>query len=112
MEIYQKDTVELSKELKNLDIAYLDPPYNQHTYGSNYFMLNLVIKNKFDVEVSKVSGMTQDWNRSAFNKSYSALKSMKEIIENLSSKLTIISYNSEGFITFDEMSEMLKNMEQ
>lgn len=108
LKIYQKDTVELSKELKNLDIAYLDPPYNQHPYGSNYFMLNLIIKNKLDVEISKVSGITQDWNRSVFNKPYSSLKSMEEIITNLSSKFIIISYNSEGFITFDEMSEMLR----
>ena len=105
---YQKDAVELSKELKNLDIAYLDPPYNQHPYGSNYFMLNLIIKNKLDVEISKVSGITQDWNHSVFNKPSSALKSMEEIIASLSSKFVIISYNSEGFITFDEMSEMLK----
>ncbi|NLK46970.1 MAG: DNA adenine methylase [Treponema sp.] len=109
LEIYQKDTVELSKELKDLDIAYLDPPYNQHPYGSNYFMLNLILKNKLDVEISKISGITQDWNRSSFNKPYSALKSMEEIIANLSSKFVIISYNSEGFITFNEMSEMLKN---
>lgn len=109
LEIYQKDAMELSKELKNLDIAYLDPPpYNQHPYGSNYFMLNLIIKNKLDVEISKVSGITQDWNRSVFNKQNSALKSMEEIIASLSSKFIIISYNSEGFITFDEMSEMLK----
>ena len=108
LEIYQKDAVELSKELKNLDIAYLDPPYNQHPYGSNYFMLNLIIKNKLDVEISKVSGITQDWNHSVFNKPSSALKSMEEIITSLSSKFIIISYNSEGFITFDEMSEMLK----
>ena len=33
---------------------------------------------------------------------------MEEIIASLSSKFVIISYNSEGFITFDEMSEMLK----
>ena len=108
LEIYQKDAVELSKELKNLDIVYLDPPYNQHPYGSNYFMLNLIIKNKIDVEISKVSGITQDWNRSVLNKTSSALKSMEEIIASLSSKFVIISYNSEGFITFDEMSEMLK----
>lgn len=106
--IYQKDTVELSKELKNIDITYLDPPYNQHPYGSNYFMLNLILKNKLDVEVSKISGITQDWNRSAFNKPYSALKSMEEIISNLQTKYAIISYNSEGFITFEEMTEMLK----
>ena len=108
LEIYQKDTVLLSKELKNLDIAYLDPPYNQHPYGSNYFMLNLILKNKLDVEISKISGITQGWNRSVFNKPYSALKSMEEIVSNLDSKFIVISYNSEGFISFDEMSEMLK----
>ncbi len=108
LEIYQKDTVLLSKELKNLDIAYLDPPYNQHPYGSNYFMLNLILKNKLDVEISKISGITQGWNRSVFNKPYSALKSMEEIVSSLDSKFIVISYNSEGFISFDEMSEMLK----
>lgn len=108
LEIYQKDTVLLSKELKNLDIAYLDPPYNQHPYGSNYFMLNLILKNKLDVEISKISGITQGWNRSVFNKPYSALKSMEEIVSGLDSKFIVISYNSEGFISFDEMSEMLK----
>ena len=90
------------------DLAYFDPPYNQHPYGSNYFMLNLILKNKLDVEVSKVSGITQGWNRSAFNKSYRALSSMEEIISNLQSRFTIISYNSEGFISFDQMSQMLK----
>lgn len=108
LEIYQKDTVLLSKELKDLDIAYLDPPYNQHPYGSNYFMLNLILKNKLDVEISKISGITQGWNRSVFNKPYSALKSMEEIVSSLDSKFIVISYNSEGFISFDEMSEMLK----
>ena len=108
LEIYQKDTVLLSKELKNLDIAYLDPPYNQHPYGSNYFMLNLILKNKLDVEISKISGITQGWNRSVFNKPYSALKSMEEIVSSLDSKFIVISYNSEGFISFEEMAEMLK----
>lgn len=108
LEIFQKDTVALSNELKNLDVVYLDPPYNQHPYGSNYFMLNLILKNRLDVELSKVSGITQDWNRSQFNKPYSALKSMEEIIANLDTKFIVLSYNSEGFISFEEMSEMLK----
>jgi len=108
LEIFQTDTVKLSSELNNLDITYLDPPYNQHPYGSNYFMLNLILKNKLDVEISKVSGITQDWNRSVFNKPYSALIAMEEIIKNLKSKFVIISYNSEGFISFEQMVEMLK----
>lgn len=108
VKIYQEDTVALSKKLKNIDIVYLDPPYNQHPYGSNYFMLNLIIKNKLDVEVSKISGITQDWNRSVFNKPYSAFSSMEEIIKNIQSKFVVISYNSEGFIAFNQMKEMLE----
>ena len=108
LEIFQKDAVALSKELKNLDITYLDPPYNQHPYGSNYFMLNLILKNKLDANISKVSGIVQNWNRSVFNKPYAALSSMEEIISGISSKYVIISYNSEGFISFDQMSGMLK----
>ena len=108
LEIHQKDAVALAKELDGLDVAYLDPPYNQHPYGSNYFMLNLILKNQLDVEVSKVSGITQDWNRSAFNRPYSALGSLEEIVAALRARFVIVSYNSEGFITFEQMSRMLK----
>ncbi len=110
--IYQKDAVELAGQLKGLDITYLDPPYNQHPYGSNYFMLNLILKNKIDVPVSKVSGITQDWNRSDFNKTSLALKSLEEIVDSLDSKYIIISYNSEGFITFEQMTQMLQKYGQ
>ena len=106
--IYQKDAVELATQLKGIDITYLDPPYNQHPYGSNYFMLNLILKNKLDVEISQVSGITQDWKRSVFNKQKLALDAMEQIIVALDTKYAIISYNSEGFITFDQMSRMLK----
>jgi len=108
VEIYKEDALHLSGKLENIDIAYLDPPYNQHPYGSNYFMLNLIIKNKLDVPISKVSGITQDWNRSSFNKPYLALVSMEKVISSLSAKYIIISYNSEGFISLEEMCHMLK----
>lgn len=107
--LFQKDAVELAAELKGLDVAYLDPPYNQHPYGSNYFMLNLILDNKIpeDIKVSKVSGIPSNWNRSAFNKKQAALESMEKIISSLDSKYTVISYNSEGFISFDDMEAML-----
>ena len=42
--IYQQDANKLVEELEGIDIAYLDPPYNQHQYGSNYHMLNTIAK--------------------------------------------------------------------
>ena len=107
LEIYQKDTVELSKELKNLDITYLDPPYNQHPYGSNYFMLNIILKNRIDGKMSKVSGIPDDWNHSIYNKKQTALDGMRDLITKLDTKYVLISYNNEGFISFDEMKDML-----
>lgn len=107
LELFQTDAVALSHTLHNVDVAYLDPPYNQHPYGSNYFMLNLIIKNKLDVPTSEVSGITQDWNRSTFNVAKTALHSLEEIVSNIRAAFIIISYNSEGFISLESMTSML-----
>lgn len=106
--IFQKDAVALSKELSDIDIAYLDPPYNQHPYGSNYFMLNLIVKNEITAPMSNVSGIVSGWNRSVFNRRQTAVLALEEIIKSLDSNFIIISYNSEGFIAFDTMLQILQ----
>lgn len=108
IEIYQEDTNELVKKLNKIDIAYIDPPYNQHPYGSNYFMLNIIAENKLNIEnISQVSGIPKDWNRSDYNKKEKALVAFEDMISNLHTKYAIISYNSEGFISLEEMTSML-----
>lgn len=106
-EVYNEDAVELSQKLKDFDLVYLDPPYNQHPYGSNYFMLNLILDNKMPDKTSRVSGIPENWNRSVFNKKNEALEAMEKIISNLDSKYILISYNNEGFIKYEDMVEML-----
>ena len=105
--VYQEDANDLAWQLKGLDLVYLDPPYNQHPYGSNYFMLNIILKNKIDGNMSRVSGIPDDWNHSIYNKKQIALGGMRDIISKLDSKFVLISYNNEGFISFDEMKNML-----
>jgi len=97
----QKDINELVKELpSNIDVMYLDPPYNQHPYGSNYFMLNVIAKNEEPLAISNVSGIPTNWNKSNYNAHKSAVESMKQLLENGLSKSTylLISYNNEGII--------------
>lgn len=91
--------------LPEFDLVYIDPPYNQHPYGSNYFMLNLIASYKCpDVEnISRVSGIPKDWNRSAYNKKRYAADSFFELVKSINSKYILISFNSEGFISKDEM---------
>jgi adenine-specific DNA-methyltransferase len=106
--ICNDDANEVIKTLPEVDVAYLDPPYNQHPYGSNYFMLNLILEYKYPEKTSKVSGIPEDWNRSAYNKKNHALHALTHLVENIKSKYIIISYNCEGFISVKEMTGMLE----
>jgi adenine-specific DNA-methyltransferase len=105
--IYNGDSNEIIHSLPETDIAYLDPPYNQHPYGSNYFMLNVILEYKYPKNSSKVSGIPENWNRSDYNKGNRALKALTYLVENIKSKYIIISFNSEGFISQNEMKNML-----
>jgi adenine-specific DNA-methyltransferase len=102
------DSNKVIKDLPEVDLAYLDPPYNQHPYGSNYFMLNLILDYKYPENTSKVSGIPENWNRSDYNKSYKALQALTELVEGIKAKFVLISFNSEGFITVEQMKEMLE----
>jgi adenine-specific DNA-methyltransferase len=94
------------------DIIYLDPPYNEHPYGSNYFMLNLIAKNEEPSDISTVSGIPVEWNKSAFNGRQSAFNAMKELIQNCleKTKYILLSYNNEGLITADEWQEIFNSL--
>ena len=100
-----KDINILVNELPNdIDIMYLDPPYNQHPYGSNYFMLNIIATNEEPVEISNVSGIPTNWNKSNYNKHKPAIESMRDLIRSglTKSKYLLISYNNEGVINSDD----------
>lgn len=105
--VTKMDAVELSKQVVS-DVVYIDPPYNQHPYGANYFMLNVIINNEITSNISKVSGIPDNWNHSTFNYKKTALDSFEEIIRNLKTSYIVISYNNEGFITYEQMVQMLK----
>jgi adenine-specific DNA-methyltransferase len=108
--VYNADSNLIVKEAPEVDLAYLDPPYNQHPYGSNYFMLNLILKNKHPENISNISGIPNNWNRSAYNKKQYAYSALSELVKNIKAKFILISFNSEGFIGLDEMKDMLRKI--
>ena len=105
--IYNGDANEMIKIAPEVDLAYLDPPYNQHPYGSNYFMLNLILKNERPEVVSRISGISGDWNRSVYNKRPFIYEALSDLVASIKAKYVLISFNSEGFISLDAMKTML-----
>lgn len=101
---------QVAAEGVSLDLAYLDPPYNQHPYGSNYFMLNLLARHSRPNDISRVSGIPSDWNRSPYNTRRGALPALLELLEACPASHLLLSYNSEGFIARDELEAHLRRM--
>jgi adenine-specific DNA-methyltransferase len=108
--IFNGDANKIIQAAPEVDVAYLDPPYNQHPYGSNYFMLNLIVDYKYPGSASKISGIPDNWNRSEYNKENFAYNALKELAANIKAKYILISFNSEGFIGFNEMKAVLEQM--
>lgn len=108
--VYNEDTNSLATKLKDIDLVYLDPPYNQHPYGSNYFMLNLINDYNEPTDLSRVSGIPNDWNRSNYNKKGEAYNSLEALVKSLDAKFILISFNSEGFISKELMLKLLNQI--
>ncbi len=99
-----------------IDFVYYDPPYNQHPYGSNYFMLNVIYQaiidsnfmKNYKIDPNSVSGIPKDWQRSDFNYKKSALETFEKMIESTNAKHILVSYNNSGMISKEEIIQILE----
>jgi adenine-specific DNA-methyltransferase len=100
------------------DICYLDPPYNQHQYGSNYHLLNTIAlwdkpipRAGFaaDGRLKDKAGIRKDWKKtkSPFCYRSSAGQAMRNLLASIDSRHIVVSYNTEGIIPFLELFDML-----
>ena len=90
------------------DLVYLDPPYNQHPYGSNYHVLNTVALGdeppvhpsiRVDGRVRDKSAIRKDWRterRSAYNAARTALPAFRELLSRVESRWLLVSYSTDG----------------
>ena len=97
------------------DIVYLDPPYNQHPYGSNYHVLNSIVlwdKPKFPEKITRgtKSAIRLDWRaerRSAYNSKIKAAEEFENLIRKINCKYILTSYSTEGNIPLQKMMNIL-----
>ncbi|PTK01883.1 DNA adenine methylase [Staphylococcus saprophyticus] len=99
---YNQNSNILVKEIKS-DICYVDIPYNNRQYASNYHLLeNIAIHNKPDLK-----GKTKifDWShlKSEYSMKLKAFKSLEDLISNIDTIHLIFSYNDEGIIKYDDL---------
>ena len=106
-QVFQEDANKLAEQVSDLDLAYIDPPYNQHPYGSNYFMLNLLLHYRRPENISRVSGIPANWQRSGYNVKAKSLPLLQQLLTTLDARYLLVSFNNEGFIKPEAMRAML-----
>jgi adenine-specific DNA-methyltransferase len=90
------------------DVAYLDPPYNQHSYLGNYHVWETLVK----MDEPEVYGVAQKrteckTKKSDFNfKSY-ALQAFYDVVRAIDVKTLVVSFNNEGYVSREEMEALL-----
>lgn len=109
-EVYCQDANSLVGEIESVDLAYFDPPYNQHPYGSNYFMLNLIANYREPKDISVVSGIPSDWNRSGYNVKRQSYDLFSSLLNDTPARFLLISFNSEGYIEIGKLIALLRKL--
>lgn len=90
------------------DVAYLDPPYNQHSYLSNYHVWESLVQ----WDHPEVYGRAQkridcQTRKSPFNSRRTFRDAFDEVLQALAAPNWVISFSDEGFLARPEMEKLL-----
>lgn len=90
------------------DILYLDPPYTQNQYGTQYHLLETLVLDD-NPTISKVTGsrstapMRSDWS-----KEYKANILFDRILAKTKARYIVLSYNNDGFMSKEYIEAAMK----
>lgn len=110
----------LKNKDKHFDLVYLDPPYNQHQYGSNYHLLNTIAlwdKPEINKEIyingkkTDKGGIRKDWVKTKSDYCYkkTAKDAFKNLIDNINASHIVMSYSTDGIIDYDDLISILES---
>jgi adenine-specific DNA-methyltransferase len=101
------DAVTAARHL-SADVAYLDPPYNQHSYLGNYHIWETLVRwdapEAYGVARKRVD--TRD-RPSPFNSRRGCREAMAAIVDAVDATVLVVSFSNEGFLSRDELVELL-----
>ena len=109
---HQLDALAAAQRL-SADIAYLDPPYNQHKYLNYYHVWETIVRGDepehYGIACKRIECAD---HRSPYNSRKEIRPALQEVVDNLDVRYLIVSFNNEGFISPQEMIEILSSRGQ
>ena len=110
--VYNKDVVTPAPENKKLNLAYLDPPYNERQYSKNYFPLNMIALSPEEQEkqppLKGKTGIPENCFLSPFCKKGQVENAFDTIFSNINTEWLGMSYNSESIVSKERLIDIMK----
>lgn len=110
----RSDANDAVARLGPVDLAYLDPPYNQHRYFGNYHIWETLIRwdePEYYGVANKRLDARDPANKSPFNSKLSLPSALRNLIQGLDAKTLVLSYNNESWLSRRELTDMCSNFQ-
>jgi adenine-specific DNA-methyltransferase len=104
---HRLDALEAARQLRG-DIAYLDPPYNQHSYLGNYHVWETLVR--WDApEAYGIARKRRDTRARAsiFNSRPRHAAAFRAVVDAIDARVLIVSFSNEGWLARDDLLAML-----
>jgi adenine-specific DNA-methyltransferase len=89
------------------DVLYLDPPYNQRQYDSNYHLLETIARYDNPIIAGKTGLRQSDAQKSKYCSRNKVKQELKDLVQKTKAKYIFLSYNNEGLLSLDDIREIL-----
>lgn len=107
---HQLEAIEAARTLE-ADAAYIDPPYNQHSYLGNYHVWESLVRwDKPEVYGVACKRLDVRQRQSVFNSRPRCAGALRELLGAVRADTLIVSFNNEGYIQRDDMEAMLSSL--
>lgn len=104
------DSLEAAKVLEG-DVAYIDPPYNQHSYLGNYHVWESLVRwDKPEVYGVACKRVDVRARKSVFNSRPRFASAMRDLLASVRAPVIVVSFNNEGYLPREEMESMLRSL--
>jgi adenine-specific DNA-methyltransferase len=104
------DANALARTMDPVDIAYLDPPYNQHSYYSNYHVWETLVKNDHPASYGVAQKRTDCRDtKSDYNVKSKSWITFEALVRTLPAQHLIVSFSNEGYFAYDAIVAMLES---
>jgi adenine-specific DNA-methyltransferase len=106
-EAWRLEAVEAARRAE-VDVAYIDPPYNQHSYLGNYHVWETLVRwDAPEVYGTACKRAECRERRSRFNSRVKIRAALREVLWAVRARVLVVSFSDEGSITPAEMEAML-----